>query len=110
MPNPPLGVDDPTMPENQNRKGKPMTDEQRQQAIRRIRAKREFRVHLTVYLAVNALLVLIWAMTSAAYFWPVWPLLGWGIGVAVHAVSVYGGSPEISEAQIDRELQSRFES
>ncbi len=81
-----------------------MTEEQRQGAIRRIRAKREFRVHFAVYLAVNALLVLIWAITGAAYFWPVWPILGWGIGIAAHAASVYRGPSEISEAQIDREL------
>ena len=85
-----------------------MTDEQRQRAIRRIQAKRGFRVHFAVYLAVNALLVLIWAATGAGYFWPVWPILGWGIGVVAHAVSVYVGSSEISEAQIDRELQGRF--
>jgi hypothetical protein len=86
-----------------------MTDEQRERAIRRIRAKRGFRVHFAVYLAVNALLVAIWAMTSTAYFWPVWPMLGWGIGVVAHAVSVYVGPSEISEAQIDREL-GRLES
>ena len=85
-----------------------MTEEQRQQAIRRIRAKREFRVHLAVYLAVNALLVVIWAMTSTTYFWPVWPMLGWGIGVVAHAANVYFGSSEISGAQIDRELHGRF--
>ena len=85
-----------------------MTEEQRQHAIRRIRAKREFRVHLSVYLAVNALLVVIWAMTSAGYFWPVWPMLGWGIGVVAHAANVYLGPSEISEAQIDREMQGRL--
>jgi hypothetical protein len=62
---------------------------------------------LVVYLAVNALLVLIWAITSATFFWPVWPILGWGIGVAAHGVSVYARPSEISEAQIDRELQGR---
>ena len=81
-----------------------MSEQQRQQAIRRIQAKRGFRVHFAVYLAVNALLVLIWAMTSASYFWPVWPMLGWGIGVAAHAASVYLGPSEISEAQIEREI------
>jgi hypothetical protein len=86
-----------------------MTEEQRERAIRRIRAKRGFWVHFAVYLAVNALLVAIWAMTSTAYFWPVWPMLGWGIGVVAHAVSVYVGPSEISEAQIDREL-GRLES
>jgi hypothetical protein len=84
-----------------------VTDEQRQWAIGRIRAKRAFWIHLAVYVAVNALLILIWAMTTGEYFWPVWPLLGWGIGVAAHAASVFIGPSEISEARIDRELQGR---
>ena len=33
-------------------------------------------------LAVMALLWLIWLVTGAGYPWPVWPMLGWGIGVA----------------------------
>ncbi|MBA3437053.1 MAG: XRE family transcriptional regulator, partial [Thermoleophilaceae bacterium] len=28
-----------------------------------------------------ALLVAIWALTGEGYFWPVWPALGWGIGL-----------------------------
>lgn len=84
-----------------------MTEEERQWAIRRIRAKRGFWIHLSVYLAVNALLVVIWATTTAAYFWPVWPILGWGIGVVAHGVSVFVGSSKISEDRIDRELHRR---
>ena len=34
------------------------------------------------YLAVMALLWLIWLLTGAGYPWPVWPMLGWGVGVA----------------------------
>jgi hypothetical protein len=34
------------------------------------------------YLAVMALLWLIWLLTGADYPWPIWPMLGWGIGVA----------------------------
>jgi len=36
------------------------------------------------YLAVMALLWLIWLVTGAGYPWPVWPMLGWGIGVIGH--------------------------
>jgi Domain of unknown function (DUF1707)/2TM domain len=36
------------------------------------------------YLAVIALLWLIWLLTGAGYPWPVWPMLGWGVGVAGH--------------------------
>jgi Domain of unknown function (DUF1707)/2TM domain len=37
--------------------------------------------HVRTYLAVIALLWLIWLVTGAGYPWPVWPMLGWGIGV-----------------------------
>jgi hypothetical protein len=36
------------------------------------------------YLAVMALLWLIWLVTGAGYPWPIWPMLGWGMGVAGH--------------------------
>lgn len=48
-------------------------------------ARAEFREHLRTYLGVMALLVAIWALTGMGYFWPVWPALGWGIGVMSHA-------------------------
>ena len=45
----------------------------------------EFAEHLRVYLVVMGLLVAIWALTCApGHFWPIWPALGWGIGVASH--------------------------
>lgn len=43
-----------------------------------------FKTHLTVYVLVNVLLFGIWAASGGGYFWPVWPILGWGTGVAVH--------------------------
>jgi class 3 adenylate cyclase len=43
------------------------------------------RIHLTVYLVVNAMLIGIWAASGGGYFWPIWPILGWGIGVGCHA-------------------------
>ena len=40
-----------------------------------------FRIHFTVYLVVNVMLIGIWAASGAGYFWPVWPALGWGIAL-----------------------------
>jgi hypothetical protein len=37
--------------------------------------------HVRAYLGVSLMLVAIWALTGAGYFWPIWPMLGWGIGV-----------------------------
>jgi hypothetical protein len=39
------------------------------------------RRHLSPFLPVSILLVAIWALTGADYFWPVWPILGWGLFV-----------------------------
>jgi len=81
-----------------------MTDEQRERAINRIRAKRGFWLHFGIYLLVNALLVLVWALTDTEYFWPGWVMFGWGIGVAAHGLSVFLGERPISEERIQREI------
>ncbi len=46
-------------------------------------------VHLFVYLAVNAFLIVINVTTSPESLWSVWPLLGWGLGLAAHAWLAY---------------------
>lgn len=84
-----------------------MTQDERKWAIDRIRAKRAFWVHLAVYVAVNALLVGIWAASSGDHFWPMWPMLGWGIGVVAHGVTLRVGPSTISEERIERELGGR---
>ena len=76
--------------------------ELREQAIQRLKKKRDFKTHVLVYVAVNAFLVVIWAVTSAGFFWPIFPILGWGIGVLANAWDVYGRKP-ISEEEIRRE-------
>ena len=81
-----------------------MTEDRRQRAIGRIQAKRGFWSHFAIYLAVNALLVVIWALTGAEYFWPIWPILGWGIGIAANAAGVFLRPQEISEERIQREM------
>lgn len=81
----------------------------REAAIKRIKAKRGFTTHLVVYVLVNLVLVIVWASVSAAtglrYFWPIWILTGWGIGLAMHAWSVFFVKP-ISEDDIRREMGS----
>lgn len=80
-----------------------MTDQERREAaIARIREKRDFTTHLFVYLAVNTLLIVVWVMSGRGYFWPVWPLAGWGIGVAIHAFETF--RRPISEEAIQKEI------
>jgi hypothetical protein len=75
----------------------------RDQAISRLKKKRDFATHLVVYVLVNAFLVAIWAFTGADFFWPIFPILGWGIGLGANAWDVYGRKP-ISESEIEQEM------
>ncbi len=85
-----------------------------QAAIKRIRAKRAFGRHAMVYVAVNLLLIAIWALTEPGYanhrhgqgsdFWPIWPILGWGAGLGLHYWTVFRQNP-ISEDEIRREMR-----
>jgi len=61
-----------------------------QNAKERVQALRGFYVHLTVYVLVNLLLCTINLLTSPDSLWFYWPLLGWGIAVALHALRVFG--------------------
>jgi hypothetical protein len=82
-----------------------MTDSTtRDVAVKRLKAKRDFRNHVAVYIVVNALLVVIWAATGVGYFWPIWPIAGWGIGLALNAWTVYFERP-ITEDEIRREME-----
>ncbi len=56
-------------------------------------ARRELRDHAGSFVLVNLLLIGIWAATGADYFWPIWPLLGWGAAVASQAASTLLGRP-----------------
>lgn len=45
------------------------------------RRRRSGRPEVRAFLAVMVLLVAIWAVTGAGYFWPMWPMVGWGFFV-----------------------------
>ena len=47
--------------------------------------RRWLQSHAVVYALVMALLVFIWLTTGADYFWPQWPIAGWGLLLALHA-------------------------
>jgi hypothetical protein len=64
----------------------------RRQGRRVAAARTGLRIHLAAYLAMCLIVLTVWlavALTAGAwYFWPVWPILGAGIGLMSHAVPV----------------------
>jgi len=58
-----------------------------------VRRLRGFYSHLSVYLAVNAGLLVINLFSSPGRLWVVWPLAGWGMAILIHGFGVFlGGS------------------
>ena len=80
-----------------------------QRAKERVEAKIGFYIHLAVYVGVNILLIIINLSTSAEYLWFKWPLLGWGIGLFFHGMSIFVFSGEkfkgIKEKMIEKEMK-----
>jgi hypothetical protein len=75
-------------------------------AVRRADMKLAFRSHLIAYAVINAGLIAIYVMTSFGdYFWPVWPMLGWGIGLGAHAAAVYMDGENIRDRMIEAEFE-----
>lgn len=60
------------------------------EARKRVAEIKDFHGHLLIYLMVNLMLVGIYLATGSDHFWPIYPMLGWGIGLVSHAASVYG--------------------
>jgi hypothetical protein len=71
-------------------------DPRRQEARRRA-ARRGVRFHLAGYLAMVLVVLTVWfavGLTAGAwYFWPIWPILGAGIGLISHAIPVRFATP-----------------
>ena len=83
-------------------------DREYELAKKRVQARRELYIHASTYLVVNALLFLLNVFATPGHWWFYWPLFGWGIGLASHAVaysfaSREGGEEE--EAAIRREME-----
>ena len=75
-----------------------------------VRRLRGFYAHLSVYLAVNAGLLVINLVSSPGRLWVVWPLAGWGIAVVIHGASVLLGGRLLGaewEARKIREIMDR---
>ena len=56
------------------------------------RLRRSVHIHLAEYAAMVVIVLSVWlagGLTEGAwYFWPIWPILGAGIGLVSHAIPV----------------------
>lgn len=65
-------------------------NERYRRAKERVEEIKSFYSHLFIYIIVNLALFIINMLTSPHSLWFYWPLFGWGIGLLIHAFSVFG--------------------
>jgi hypothetical protein len=47
------------------------------------------RIHVLWYVLANVAQVLVWCLaTPDIFFWPLWSIVGWGIGLVAHIWAV----------------------
>ena len=77
-------------------------------AISYVRDIKGFYSHFIKYVIITAFLFIINFLTSPSYIWAWWVMLGWGIGVASHALSVFEifslFSPSWEKKKIEKQL------
>lgn len=79
-------------------------------AKKRVDEIKGFYSNLISYVAVNLGLLTLNLVTSPQYLWFFWPLLGWGIGVLIHAMVVFRFMPFLGtdwEKQKIKELMEK---
>jgi hypothetical protein len=78
-----------------------------QRAEKRVKKRLGFYLHLVIYMVVNFFLIIIHFSTASPYFWPKWPMMGWGIGLLFHGLGVFlfSGKSHIIRQMVEKEME-----
>jgi transcriptional regulator with XRE-family HTH domain len=84
------------------------TEKQEEEAFRYVRKLRRFYIHLYQYVIVVAALFAINLIALPHRIWAVWVMIGWGLGVLMHASLVFRPSwllgPQWEREQVEKRL------
>ena len=83
------------------------TEEIERLATKRARAKLGWFTHAAVYVVINAFLFLVSAQGVGHRHWSIYPALGWGVGLALHGISVFmlGTGSSLHERMVQKERE-----
>ena len=76
-------------------------------AKKKVETRMSFYTHLAVYLGVITLLTILNLTVAGDYFWAMWPMIGWGSGLIVHALFtfVFTTKSSMKDRLIEKEMQ-----
>lgn len=81
-----------------------------QRAVERISELKKFYSELTIYFIV--MITLAWAnyySNEWSYMWFLWPAAGWGIGIVISALKVFGLTLFMNKGWEERKLKQFME-
>jgi len=87
-----------------------MTNDPKDEMLWRIAKRRvAFKQTFVAYLLVNMFLIAVWYFSSGteSYFWPKWPLLGWGLGLTIQYFDAYHGNSLFSPEDEYQKLKKK---
>ena len=74
---------------------------------------KKFYAHLGTYVVMSLFFFILNLVTSNGHWWFYWPVLGWGLGVALNAVKVfaYGSGWEENKAKeiLEKEQNKKWQ-
>lgn len=83
-------------------------DQKYQRAVKRMEEEKGFYTHLLTYILVSIFLIVLNTLTSRHIWW-YWPLGGWGIGILLHGIGVFGFNPLLGKRWEERRIQKIME-
>jgi hypothetical protein len=79
------------------------------QAQKKVKEIRGFYEHLTVFILVTLVLIVLNLMTSPEYLWFIWCVLGWGIGLIFHALKTFDCMPFFNKEWEEQKIKEILE-
>ncbi|MHA6718545.1 2TM domain-containing protein [Sphingomonas sp. RS6] len=73
-----------------------------------MRNLKRFYLHLVQYVVVMGVLAAINLAFTPVYFWFLWPLGFWGLGLIVHGMTVFDKVPFLNGAWERRQVERRL--
>ena len=79
--------------------------ELREAALSKLKQRKGLQRQLKTYVIANLTLVVIWALSGRGDFWPIWPIIFWGLALIYQAWAFSYPDKPISEEDIDNEIK-----
>jgi hypothetical protein len=82
-----------------------------QELWKKAHERASFKMHLIIYFIVIAFLWLLWAFVgyindgTYGQKWPLYPMLGWGLGVLLHYLIVYSWKQKMTQNEYNKLLK-----